>query len=108
MNSIRQIVTETTKPAKPAKDQLHDLVIVMDTSGLAYPQSLKAFRRRYLLHIIEKHEGNICIAAADLGMHRNTLTRQLAELKIDARPFRPMERRRVASARYEEIRRSIG
>jgi DNA-binding protein Fis len=35
--------------------------------------------------VIQKHDGNLCKAADKLGVHRNTLSRKLKDLKIRTR-----------------------
>ena len=49
--------------------------------------------------MLEENKGNQCRAARELGMHRNTLSRTLTELKIDVRQLREGTRRPPRSAR---------
>jgi len=47
---------------------------------------VREFKKRFILAVLEENKGNQCRAARELGMHRNTLSRTLAELEIDLRP----------------------
>jgi transposase-like protein len=46
-----------------------------------------------------ENHGNQCKAARELGMHRNTLSRTISELKLDLRAVRDGTRRPPRSAR---------
>ncbi len=65
------------------KRELHSLVTQMHSAGVSYTEALRQFKRRYLLEVLAHHNGNQCKAAEELGMHRNTLSRTLAELDLD-------------------------
>ncbi len=65
------------------KRELHSLVTQMHSAGVSYTEALRQFKRRYLLEVLAHHKGNQCKAAEELGMHRNTLSRTLAELDLD-------------------------
>jgi Fis family transcriptional regulator len=56
------------------KRELDALVIQMHSSGVAYHEAVRQFKRRYLLEVLAQHRGNQCKAAEELGMHRNTLS----------------------------------
>jgi hypothetical protein len=49
--------------------------------------------------VLAHHKGNQCKAATELGMHRNTLSRTLAELDMDSAQIRKGMRRPVMSER---------
>ena len=70
------------------KRELQNLVIQMHSSGVTYAEALRQFKRRYLLEVLAHHKGNQCKAAEELGMHRNTLSRTLAELEMDSAQIR--------------------
>ena len=70
------------------KRELQNLVIQMHSSGVSYAEALRQFKRRYLLEVLAHHKGNQCKAAEELGMHRNTLSRTLAELEMDSAKIR--------------------
>ena len=55
----------------------------MHAGGITYDEAVREFKRRYLLAVLAHNKGNQCKAAKELGMHRNTLRRTIAELDID-------------------------
>jgi Fis family transcriptional regulator len=81
------------------KDQLEALVQQMYRSNILYSEAVREFRRRFILTVLEENKGNQCRAARELGMHRNTLSRTVDELKIDVRQFREGGKRPPRSTR---------
>ncbi len=79
------------------KDQLEALVAQMHTSGILYSEAVREFKKRFILNVLQQNKGNQCKAARELGMHRNTLSRTITELKLDVRQFRDGARRPVRS-----------
>jgi Fis family transcriptional regulator, factor for inversion stimulation protein len=81
------------------KDQLEALVQQMYKSNILYSEAVREFKRRFITTVLEENKGNQCRAARELGMHRNTLSRTVSELKIDVRQFREGGKRPPKSAR---------
>ena len=81
------------------KDQLETLVLQMHHSNILYSEAVREFKKRFILAVLEENKGNQCRAARELGMHRNTLSRTLAELDIDLRLLRTSTKRPSSSAR---------
>ena len=92
------------------KEQLESLVLQMVRGGIRYGEAVREFKRAFLNKVLAENRGNQCQAAKVLGMHRNSLGRALADLKIDPRAVRlqlrrpprgerPVPARRVASGR---------
>jgi Fis family transcriptional regulator, factor for inversion stimulation protein len=81
------------------KDQLEALILQMYKSNILYSEAVREFKKRFILTVLEENKGNQCRAARELGMHRNTLSRTLTELKIDVRQLRDGTRRPPRSAR---------
>lgn len=81
------------------KDQLESLVMQMYKSGILYSEAVREFKKRFILTVLLENQGNQCKAARQLGMHRNTLSRTIAELKVDVRSLRDGTRRPPRSAR---------
>jgi DNA-binding protein Fis len=81
------------------KDQLETLVHQMYNSGILYSEAVREFKKRFLLTVLQENQGNQCRAARQLGMHRNTLSRTISELKLDIRAVRNGARRPPRSAR---------
>ena len=81
------------------KRELEALVLQMQAAGLSYSDAVREFKKRFLLEVLTRHRGNQCKAAEELGMHRNTLSRTLAELDMDSAQIRNGMRRPPRSAR---------
>jgi Fis family transcriptional regulator, factor for inversion stimulation protein len=81
------------------KRELDALITQMHSAGISYSESVRQFKKRYILEVLAHHKGNQCKAATELGMHRNTLSRTLAELDLDTAQIRKGLRRPVMSER---------
>lgn len=81
------------------KDQLEALVTQMHQSGILYSEAVREFKKRFIFSVLQENHGNQCKAARELGMHRNTLSRTISELKLDIRTLRDGARRPPRSAR---------
>ena len=75
------------------KRDLDNLVLQMHAAGIGYADAVREFKKRYILEVLSRHRGNQCKAADELGMHRNTLSRTLAELELDSAAIRRGMRR---------------
>ena len=94
---------------QPLKRELDSLVVQMHSAGVSYAEAVRQFKRRYIYEILAHHKGNQCKAAEELGMHRNTLSRTLAELHMDTTQIRNGMRRPPVSERprVESIQRGV-
>lgn len=81
------------------KRELDGIITQMHSAGISYTDAVKQFKRRYILEVLSHHKGNQCKAAKELGMHRNTLSRTLAELDLDTTQIRIGIRRPPTSER---------
>jgi len=81
------------------RDQLEALIFQMYKSNILYSEAVREFKKRFIVTVLEENGGNQCRAARELGMHRNTLSRTMQELKIDVRPMRAGSKRPPRSAR---------
>lgn len=70
------------------KDQLEALVAQMYESGILYDEAVREFKKRFIMNVLRLNRGNQCKAARELGMHRNTLSRTITELKLDMRQLK--------------------
>lgn len=76
-------------PAEPrqieasVRRELDSLVVQMYAGGMTYDDAVREFKKSYILEVLSHHKGNQCKAASELGMHRNTLSRTISELKIN-------------------------
>jgi Fis family transcriptional regulator len=67
------------------RELLDRLVGMMVETGIRYEDAQREFDKRFITRVVEESEGNLGQAARRLGVHRNTLTRKIKELKIRAR-----------------------
>ncbi|MGH9348536.1 MAG: helix-turn-helix domain-containing protein [Vicinamibacterales bacterium] len=64
------------------RETLDHLVEEMVAKGLHYEDAHREFEKRFIAHVLAKVEGNLCKAADLLGIHRNTLSRKIAEYRL--------------------------
>ena len=89
------------------KEQLEALVLQMVRGGIRYGEAVREFKRAFLTKVLVENRGNQCQAARVLGMHRNSLGRTLASLKIDPRAVRVQLRRPPRGERSVPTRRAV-
>ncbi len=71
------------------KTKLEALVMEMHGSGISYADAVVEFKRCFIQIALQDHGGSQIAAARSLGMHRNSLARTIAKLRLDVRGFRP-------------------
>ena len=64
------------------REQLDRLVDEMVSKGVHFEDAAREFEKRFIAHVLDKADGNLCKAADVLGMHRNTLSRKLTEHRL--------------------------
>ena len=64
------------------REQLERLVDEMVSKGIRFEDAQREFEKRFIAHVLAKVDGNLCKAADLLGIHRNTLSRKLTELRL--------------------------
>lgn len=64
---------------------LDQLVTEMVTRGVHYTDAQREFDKRFIGCVLDQSDGNLCKAAEVLGVHRNTLTRKVKQLKLRVR-----------------------
>jgi Fis family transcriptional regulator len=64
------------------RETLDHLVEEMVTKGIRYEDAQREFEKRFISRVLVKVDGNLCKAADVLGIHRNTLSRKLAEYRL--------------------------
>ena len=79
----------------------------MYKSNILYSEAVREFKKRFIATVPEENKGNQCRAARQLGMHRNTLSRTISELKIDVREFRDGTKRPPRAARLAAYERKM-
>lgn len=70
------------------KDQLDALVNQLIENGILFEDAVNEFEKRFITKILESSNGNLSKAAQTLNIHRNTLSRKIAELNLDHQPKR--------------------
>jgi Fis family transcriptional regulator len=86
--------------------ELDSLVTQMHSSGLRFEDAVREFKRSFIREVLVTHRGNQCKAAEELGMHRNTLSRTMAELGLSLSEVRAGLKRPPRSERpvYSAVR----
>ena len=82
------------------KEDLEQIVLEMFRSGLHYSEAVREFQKTFLAIALREANGNQLRAAKKLGIHRNTLRRQLEELGLDIKLLIGMRRRPPLSERH--------
>jgi len=62
--------------------ELQTLVRHMNESGITYAEAVAEFKKIYLEETLAARKGNQSVSAKDLGVHRNTLARQIKQLAV--------------------------
>lgn len=66
------------------REALESLIAQMVDKGILFEEAATEFERRFIERVLGQSGGNQTLAARRLGMHRNTLCRKIADLKIGA------------------------
>jgi DNA-binding NtrC family response regulator len=66
----------------PMREQLEQLVHEMVTRGIRYDEAQREFEKKFIMQVLLKADGNLGKAADLLGIHRNTLSRKIAEYRL--------------------------
>jgi DNA-binding NtrC family response regulator len=64
------------------RDRLEQLVGEMVDKGIRYEDAQREFEKHFITRVVSNCDGNLGRAATTLGVHRNTLTRRIKDLKI--------------------------
>jgi DNA-binding NtrC family response regulator len=64
------------------RDQLEKLVQEMLDKGVLYDDARREFEKMFIARALQRTKGNLGDAAGMLGLHRNTITRKMAEYRI--------------------------
>ncbi len=64
------------------RELLERLVEEMVSKGIRFEDARDEFEKRFITQALNSTEGNLSKAAELLGIHRNTLSRKLAEYRI--------------------------
>ena len=64
------------------RDQLDRLVAEMLDKGILYDDARREFEKMFIARALQRTRGNLGDAADMLGVHRNTISRKMAEYRI--------------------------
>jgi DNA-binding NtrC family response regulator len=64
------------------REQLERLIDEMVSKGVRYEDAHREFEKKFIAHVLLKADGNLGKAADLMGMHRNTLSRKVAEYRL--------------------------
>lgn len=62
--------------------KLSELVAELINNNIDLQFAKKELESTYIQQILQQHNGNIGLSAKALGMHRNTLSKRIKDLKI--------------------------
>ena len=58
------------------------------TERTPYDRAVLQFKHEYIYAVLMRHRGNRCKAAIELGIHRNTMSRLIAQTGIEMKDIR--------------------
>lgn len=64
------------------RSRLVALIDEMVDKGIRFHDAQREFEKQFIASVVSRCDGNLGRAATTLGVHRNTLTRKIQELKI--------------------------
>lgn len=66
------------------KAELDKLIDQMICHGVLFDEAVQEFEKQFILQVVGRHRNNLSKAAAELGIHRNTLTKRLQQYHTGA------------------------
>ena len=66
-------------------DRLEKLVEDMVDRGVQFEDAVREFEKRFIARVLGRCDGSLTKTADSLGIHRNTLSRKIAEHRIKRR-----------------------
>lgn len=69
----------------PLSDRLERLIDDMVDKGVHFEDAVREFEKRFIRRILHDCDGSVTKTSDALGVHRNTLTRKIAEYKLSRR-----------------------
>ena len=73
-------------PPRLMNERLERLIEEMVQKGIRFSDASREFERRFISRVLAESDGNLSKAADTLGIHRNTLSRKMAEHRIKRHP----------------------
>lgn len=66
-------------------DKIERLVEEMVDKDVQFEDAVREFEKRFISQVLGRCDGSLTKTAEALGIHRNTLTRKMAEYKVKRR-----------------------
>ncbi len=73
------------KPPLRLKERLEILCMEMIERGILFSEAMEQFERCFITEVMRRNEGNLLRTAANLGIHRNTLSKKVRRLGTNGR-----------------------
>ena len=67
-------------------ERLEKLIEEMVAKGIRFSDASREFEKRFISRVLASSDGNLSKAAETLGIHRNSLSRKMAEHRLKRRP----------------------
>jgi DNA-binding NtrC family response regulator len=68
------------KPTLRFKERLDTLCTEMIERGILFSEAMEQFERCFIAEVMRRNQGNLIRTAANLGIHRNTLSKKVKHL----------------------------
>ena len=68
------------------RDRLEALCIEMIDRGILFPEAQEQFEKCFILEVVRRSDGNVLKASERLRIHRNTLSKRLAQFNRKRTP----------------------
>jgi DNA-binding NtrC family response regulator len=65
------------RPSLRLKERLEILCAEMVEKGILFREATEQFERCFIAEVLQRNRGNLIRTAADLGIHRNTLSKKV-------------------------------
>ncbi len=78
-------MSETGKEPIRLKERVDALCAEMIDRGLLFSEALGQFEKSFITEVLRRCDGNILRASEKLEIHRNTLSKRLAQYRKSAR-----------------------
>jgi Fis family transcriptional regulator len=73
------------------RHELDNAITLMQAGGVTYEDALHAFKRLYIVKLLNRNRGSQTKTAREMGVHRNTIRRMMADLNISLREDKESE-----------------
>lgn len=71
---------ETKRPLR-LKERMEILCTEMIEKGILFSEATAQFERCFITEVMRRNDGNLIRTAANLGIHRNTLSKKVRQLR---------------------------